>query len=298
MVITSGTSHSLSLVTQALTAEGLSEIAFENPSCARHHVAVRQTGFEPRGVRVDEDGLIVSELSGCDVGALVVSPTHQFPTGARLSESRRAALIEWATETGGLIIECDSELRDDTAPVASLQKRAPDRVIYLGSTRKTLGPFARLGWAVLPERLIPSVRELSTSSALHVSSFDQLAFGDFLASGDYDRHIHKMRAVYRKRRAALVDALQNEFADSVITGPTGGLHVVLLTCPSRVARSVCAFARDRGVALDAMSDHALPGYDGPEGLLIGFGQISEAAVPGVVQELRRAFAAAAAAAAA
>jgi len=67
-------------------------------------------------------------------------------------------------------------------------------VIYLGTTRKTLGPFARLGWVVLPDHLVPRVQELS-ASLLHVSSFDQLAFGEFLARGDYDRHILKMRGV-------------------------------------------------------------------------------------------------------
>lgn len=291
LVVTAGTSQSLGLVTRALAAEGVSEIAFENPSCARHHEAVRMAGMDLRAMRIDEQGLIVSELHDAGSRAVVVCPTHQFPTGPRLSESRREALIAWATDTGGLIIECDSELRDDNAPVATLQRQAPDRVIYLGSTRKTLGPCASLGWAVLPDRLIPSVQELSTS-LLHVSSFDQLAFVDFLARGDYDRHIRKMREIYRKRRAVLIDALHTELPDSLIGGPALGLHVVLLT-PSGAARSVCAFARESGVALDSFSDHALPGYDGPEGLLVGFGQLSEAAIPGAVEELGRAFAAAA-----
>jgi GntR family transcriptional regulator / MocR family aminotransferase len=292
LVVTAGTSQALSLITRALVADGVSEIAFENPSCALHHAAVRLAGIEPRGMRIDEQGLIVSELYDARIGAVVVCSTSQFPTGTRLSESRRSALIEWAIGTGGLIIESDSELRDDNAPVASLQKQAPDRVIYVGSTRKTLGPCSRLGWAVLPERLTPSVRELS-ASLLHVSSFDQLAFADFLAQGDYDRHIRKMRDIYRKRRALLVDVLQTELPDSLIGGPALGLHVVMLTGHSGVARKVCTFARERGVALDAISDHTLPGYDGSEGLLVGFGQISEAAVPGAVRELGRAFAAAA-----
>jgi GntR family transcriptional regulator/MocR family aminotransferase len=163
-------------------------------------------------------------------------------------------------------------------------------VIYLGSTRKTLGPGLRLGWAVLPDRLIPRVQELS-KSLLHVSSFDQLAFRDFLARGDYDRHIRKMRGIYRKRRAVLIDALHEVFPDSLIAGPAAGLHVVLLTGRSGVARNVCAFSRERGVALDSICDHALPGYDGPEGILVGFGQVSEAALPAAVAELRRAVAA-------
>jgi GntR family transcriptional regulator / MocR family aminotransferase len=292
VIVTAGTSQSLGLVTRALAAEGVSEIAFENPSCALHHAAVRQAGMEARGMRIDEQGLIVSELYDAGSRVVVVSPTHQFPTGPRLSELRRDALIEWVTDTAGLIIECDSELRDDNAPVASLQRQAPDRVVYLGSTRKTLGPCSRLGWVVLPDRLMPNVQELSTS-LLHVSSFDQLAFVDFLAHGDYDRHIRKMREIYRKRRAVLIDALQTELPDSAIGGPALGLHVVLLTGRSGVAGRVCAFARERGVALDSFGDHTLPGYDGPDGLLVGFGQISEAAIPGAVEELRRAFVAAA-----
>jgi GntR family transcriptional regulator/MocR family aminotransferase len=292
LVVSAGTFQSLGLITRALAAEGVSEIAFENPSCALGHAAVRLAGMEPRGIRIDEQGLIVSELYAAGSGVVVVCPTHQFPTGPRLSESRRDALIEWATDTGGLIIECDSEIRDDNAPVAPLQRQAPDRVVYLGSTQKTLGPCAGLGWAVLPDRLIPTVQELS-ASLLHVSGFDQLAFVDFLARGDYDRHIRKMREIYRKRRAVLVDALQMELPDSVIGGPALGLHVVLLTGRRGLAGRVCAFARERGVAIDSFSDHALPGYDGPEGLLVGFGQISEAAVPGAVEELGRAFAAAA-----
>lgn len=292
LVLTAGTSQSLDLVTRVLAVEGVSEIAFENPSCALHHAAVRQAGLEPRGMRIDEQGLIVAELRDAGIGAVVVCPTHQFPTGARLSDARRAALIEWATETGGWIIESDSELRDDNASLAPLHRRAPDRVIYLGSTRKTLGPGLRLGWAVLPDRLGPSVLELS-KSLLRVSSFDQMAFGDFLARGDYDRHVRTMRGVYRRRRAVLVDGLQREFPDSLIAGPSAGLHVVLLTRRSGVARKVCALSRERGVALDSICDHALPGYDGPEGILVGFGQVSEAALPAAVAELGRAVAAAA-----
>jgi len=168
-------------------------------------------------------------------------------------------------------------------------------VVYLGSTRKTLGPCVRLGWAVLPARLMPIAQDLS-SVIVHVSSFDQLAFGDFLVRGEYDRHVRKMGVVYRTRRAVLIDALRRAFPDSPLTGPAAGLHVVMLTGRSGVARSVCSSARERRLALGSILDHTLPGYDGPEGLLIGFGQISEAAAPAAVGELRRAFASAPAAA--
>jgi GntR family transcriptional regulator/MocR family aminotransferase len=287
LVVTAGTSQSLALVARALALDGFSEIAFENPSCNVHHAAVREVGSEPSGVRIDEQGLIVSQLYDADVGAVVASSTDQFPTGTRLSELRRAALIEWATDTGGVIIETDAELREDNAQ-PPMQTAAPARVIYVGSTQKTLGPFARLGWAVLPERLIPSVQELSVF--LFVSSFDQLAFADFLARGDYDRHILKMRVVYRHRRAVLIDALRGAFPGLSIVEPVAGLHVILRTGRDGLAGTVCAIARERGVAVDSICEHALPGYDGPEGILVGFGQVSEAALPAAVDELRTAFA--------
>jgi GntR family transcriptional regulator / MocR family aminotransferase len=288
IVVTAGNSQSLSLIVRALAVEGVSDIAFENPSCTRHHAAVREAGSEPRGVRIDEQGLVVSDLDDAGIGAVVVSSTLQFPTGTRLSETRRVALIEWATESGGLIIESDSELREGNAH-ASLQRQAPSRVIYLGSTGKTLGPFARLGWAVVPDQLMPRVQELS-ASLLHVSSLDQLAFGEFLARGDYDRHIVKMRTVYRERRAVLMDALRGAFPDSSIVGPVAGLHVVLQTERDGLASTVCSVARKRGLALDPISVHTLPGYAGREAILVGFGQVSKAAIPAAVNELRRAFA--------
>ena len=287
LVVTAGTSQSLALVARALAVDGLTELGFENPSCNHHHAAVREVGAEPRGVRIDEQGLIVSKLYDAGIGAVVVSSTDQFPTGTRLSELRRAALIKWATDTGGLIIETDSELREDNAQ-SPMQTAAPARVIYVGSTEKTLGPFAGLGWAVIPDQLIPSVQELS--AFLHVSSFDQLAFGDFLARGDYDRHILKMRVVYRHRRAFLIDALRGAFPDFSIVEPVAGLHVVLLTGRDGLAGTVCAMARERGLAIDSICEHTLPGYGGPEGILVGFGQVSEATVPAAVDELRRAFA--------
>ncbi len=287
--ITACTPHSLNVVTRSLASGGVRTIAFENPSYAVYHDVVRQAGVEPRGVATDDHGLIVEELSEMGLAAVVVSPTNQFPVGTRLSESRRAALIEWATKSDGVIIEDQTEcdIRYDKASVAPLQRLAPDRVVYLGSTSKTLAPSLRLGWVVMPERLAAEAQELSTPFH-HVSSCEQLAFADFLARGDYDRHIRKVRETYRNRRAVLIDALQRAFPQLSIVAPPAGLHVVLATGR---ARSVCELARRNGLALRAISDHALPGYAGPDGILIGFGQVSEPAIPAAVDELRRAFAA-------
>jgi GntR family transcriptional regulator / MocR family aminotransferase len=290
VIITACTPHSLSLVTRMLAAGGATTIAFENPSYALFHGVARQAGLEPRGVATDEHGLIVDELAEMGAVAVVVSPTHQFPWGTKLSEARRAELIEWAIDNEALIVEdqTESDIRYDKSPVTPLQRLAPDRVVYLGSTSKTLAPSLRLGWAVLPERLTSAAHDHATSFH-HVSSCEQLAFADFLASGEYDRHIRKMREIYRNRRAVLTHALQCAFPRSSIVAPSAGLHVVLSTGRDGLARDVCELARRNGLALGAVSDHALPGYGGPDGILVGFGQVSEPALPAAVEEIRRAF---------
>ena len=104
---------------------------------------------------VDERGLVVSALAASGADAVVVSPSHQYPTGAVMHPSRRAELIAWARRSGGLIVEddYDAEYRYDGTPIASLQSMAPDHVAYIGTCSKTLAPGMRLGWLIVPDRL-------------------------------------------------------------------------------------------------------------------------------------------------
>ena len=107
---------------------------------------------------MDEHGLVVSELERADVDAVMVSPAHQYPTGAVLAPERRSALIEWARRHDRLIVEddYDAEYRYDREPVAALQGMAPERVVYAGTASKTLAPGLRLAWLLVPDHLLES----------------------------------------------------------------------------------------------------------------------------------------------
>jgi GntR family transcriptional regulator/MocR family aminotransferase len=118
-----------------------------------------------------------------------------------------------------------------------------------------------------------------------VSGIDQLAFADFLARGDYDRHLRRMRALYRSRRDVLVDALAKYLPDLRVTGAAAGLHVVLELPSRELESSVRRLARSRGVLVDSLSQHALPGYQGPAGLLIGYGAVAAPAIPLAVEQI-------------
>ena len=139
----------------------------------------------------------------------MLSPAHQFPTGVVLHPDRRAAAIAWATATGGLILEddYDGELRYDRQPVGALQALAPDRVVYGGTASKTLAPGLRLGWLVVPPRLLEPIVSLRACEDVHVPALEQVALCRLLDSGAYERHVRRMRARYRARRDRLLAML-------------------------------------------------------------------------------------------
>src|SRR5262249_20649490 len=122
--------------------------AVPGPGLPPHRAVLAYAGLNVRGAPVDEEGV---DVHGVSAPVVLATPAHQCPTGVVLSPRRRAALIAWA-RGGGLVIEddYDAEFRYDRAPLGALQGLAPDRVVYLGTTSKTLAPGMRLGWLVVP----------------------------------------------------------------------------------------------------------------------------------------------------
>jgi len=285
IVITTGSTHSLSVIGSVLARQGSTRMAFENPSHFLLQSVALRSGQTPIAVPVDEQGLRVEQLG--DSQSVFVSPAHQFPTGVALSPDRRGELVRWARRTGGLIVEddYDAEFRYDRAPIGALQGLSPDHVAYVGSTGKTLAPAIRVGWVVLPPAIVDAAVVEIRETLVHVSGIDQLAFTDFLARGEFDRHLRRMRALYRSRRDALVDALATHLPDLQVSGAAAGLHVVLELPSFEIEAAVQKLARSRGVFVDAISQHTLPGYDGPAGLLIGYGAVAEPALPLAVEQI-------------
>jgi len=287
VVITGGSTHSLALIGRVLARRGKTQMAFENPSHYILHGVAESAGQEIVSSPVDDEG-IRTDLIG-EAQSVVVSPAHQFPSGVALSPIRRELLLTWARDTGGLIIEddYDAEFRYDRAPIGALQGLDPEHVVYIGSTGKTLVPALRLGWAVLPESVIEDFTLELFSTMLHVSGMDQLAFADFLRRGEFDRHLRQMRAIYRDRRDLLVTELANLLPGLRISGIAAGLHVVLEMPSCEIAESVCTRARSRGVAVETISQHTLPKYNGRAGIILGYGSLSMPALQSAIEEFAR-----------
>lgn len=253
-----------------------------------HHVA-RASGLDVEPIAVDEDGLDLAALSRASgVGAVLVSPAHQFPTGVVLSPERRAALLRWATNENAVIVEddYDAEFRYDRAPVASLQGMSPSRVALIGSLSKTLSPALGIGWMVVPAWLAARMLEDEVRSP-QPPTLDQIAFAGFLVDGGYDRHLRASRLRYRTRRDRLVSGLSATVPGLRLTGAAAGLHLTAhLPDHNPSARIVAARAAQQGMRLATVAQYHTRAEDAdPQGLVLGYGNLADAAVLDAVRLL-------------
>jgi len=286
-LITAGSTHALSLVSRVLARRGQPTIAFENPSHYVLRAVASHGGQTVVAAEVDDRGIRPATAGAAD--AIYVTPAHQFPTGVVLTAERRSAVIEWAQETDAWIVEddYDAEFRYDRAPIGALQGLAPERVIYIGSTGKTFAPGLRLGWAVLPQSLVEDVSQELLNSMLQVSGFDQLAFANFLHRGDFDRHLRRMRQLYRARHDLVVSLLEELLPEYPVRGIAAGLHVVLEMPSPAAASSVQAEAEEAGIVVETLERHAFAAYAGPAGLLIGYGGLPEPSLEEAIRGLAK-----------
>jgi GntR family transcriptional regulator/MocR family aminotransferase len=277
MVVTNGFAQAMCLVTQVLAAAGSRRIAVEEPGQRDLVRAAEVSGLVPVPVPVDDEGVVVATLETAGADAVVVTPAHQFPTGAVMSPERRAALVAWATDGHRIVLEddYDAEYRYDREPIGSLQGLAPEQVIYAGSASKTLAPGLRLGWLVAPQRLVEPLALAKDASDRGSPSLEQLTFADFLARGDFDHHLRRMRPIYRARRDTLLAALRRHLPGLRPVGASAGLHVVAWLPEGMDETDTIERAATVGVAIDGVSPYyATPG-GGPGGLLFGYGAMPD-----------------------
>ena len=280
MVICTGYAQGVALLMGVLAAGGARRLALEDPSSRDDALpAARAAGLEVTGIPVDANGIRVDLLRDSGADAVILTPSHQWPTGSVLSARNRAAVIRWAAERGAVIIEddYDAEYRYDRTPVGALQGLAPDRVVYAGSASKTLAPGLRLGWFVLPGHLTEPMAAAKVAADRGSPALEQIAFADFVARGEFDRHLRRMRPVYRRRRDALLAALDRYLPWLEPTGISAGLHLVTWLPPHLDEAAVVGAARRAGVGLDAVGPYRIGG-PGPGGLIFGYATVSERAI--------------------
>jgi GntR family transcriptional regulator/MocR family aminotransferase len=251
----------------------------------------RAAGLEVVGVPVGENGIRIEALERTDADALILTPSHQWPTGAVLAADARVGALRWAERCDALIVEddYDAEYRYDRAPIGAIQGLAPDRVIYAGTASKTLAPGLRLGWLVTPARLVGDIAKAKSLADRGSPVLDQLAFADFLERGEFDRHLRRMRPIYKRRRDTLINALSELLPDLEPTGIAAGLHLVAYLPSDLDEKTVVYAAARRGIAVYGLAQYRISS-EGREGLIFGYATLSEPTIVEGIETLADAIA--------
>ncbi len=203
-------------------------VGVEEPGFKRVRATFHQCGLTTQAIPVDNLGITIPKKS---IHMLYTTPAHQFPLGMVMPIERRAALLQWATSGAAYIIEddYDSEFRFKGLPIPSLAKMDQlQRVIYFGTFSKTLIPSLRISYMILPKSLVEDFVLFNQDQKSVVSKIDQLVLADFIAQGFFDKHLAKMRTIYRKKQQTLLTAINTHFSEEFqVIGEKSGLHIVV-----------------------------------------------------------------------
>ncbi|WP_225094520.1 PLP-dependent aminotransferase family protein [Streptomyces sp. CoH27] len=277
VVVVAGVAQALGLLGQLLRADGIRRIAVEDPGSLGARQQLEYSGHEIVPVPVDAGGLDVAALRAGGARAVVLTPAHQFPTGVVLDGERRRELLSWAAD-GGVVIEddYDAEHRYDRPPVPALRSLLPDGVCYAGSVSKLLAPALRVGWLLVPADRLDALVTAKRYADLGNGILTQLVLARLMDSGELERHLRHVRLRHRRRRDAMLRAIEKHLPGARVHGAAAGLHLMVTFGEARRGAhggglrdtDLAAAALARGVKAHPLSWHRI--NPGPPGLVLGY----------------------------
>ena len=289
IIIVSGAQQGIDVVCRLLIDTG-DPVWMEDPGYLAARAAFASAGAQVIPVPVDEEGIDVAEGEKLSATArlVYVTPSHQYPIGVTMSLTRRLALLEWASRSGAWIIEddYDSDYRYSGRPLPALQGLdAEGRVIYIGTFSKVLLPALRLGYVVVPRDLVSSFLAARDVLSRSSQSMDQAILSDFMRSGQFTRHIRRMRQLYAKRQSVLLQAANSELGDLLEIRPEhSGIHLVGWLPPKIADTQVSVEAHKEGVESQPLSAYSMRKLK-RGGLVLGYAAFSENEIRVAIQKL-------------
>ncbi|HEV3277532.1 MAG TPA: PLP-dependent aminotransferase family protein [Terriglobia bacterium] len=276
VIVVNGSQQALDLVARVLIERG-DPVAIEDPQYQGAREIFRTAGARLKPVPVDRDGLNPGKLPK-DARLALVTPSHQFPTGAILPLARRLALLDWARRRRAVVVEddYDGEFRYEGQPLESLQGLDTEgRVIYVGTFSRTIFSALRIGYLIAPKSLVAAFTSAKWLCDRHTATLEQETLAEFISSGMYERHLRRVRRRNTGRRQALLEAIDKYLGGRVeVTGDGSGTHVVLWPRARISEEAAVNRAASRGVGIYGISRYFLT-RPSRTGLMLGYSRLNE-----------------------
>ena len=282
ILVGAGSEYLLMLLSQLIGRN--TGIALENPTYKQAFRVFESLGHPIFPVSMDRLGMSVRELEKTKASIAYVMPSHQYPTGVIIPIKRRQELLKWAkAEEDRYLIEddYDSEFRYKGRPIPALQGMDDSqKVIYMGTFSRSIAPAIRVGFMVLPEPLLALYREKAGFYACTVSRIDQNILTHFITEGYYERHLNRMRAVYKGKHDTLLNGLRELEPFFDIQGEYAGIHVLLTHKKGLPEKQLVEAAAKAGVRVYGMSDFVIGEDRGhfPSTVILGYASLKESEI--------------------
>lgn len=293
IIVSSGTEFLLQLLIQLFDDDYI--YAIENPGYQKLNMIFKSSRAQYRAVSLDEYGIMPDELIKSRADVVCITPSHQFPTGTIMPVNRRIALLNWAGDNSRRYIiedDYDSEFKYAGRPIPSLQGLdTSDKVIYIGSFSKSLTPSIRISYMVLPRHLIGRYYEKLSFYICPVPAAEQKALNTFFSDGHFERHLNKMRNIYKAKREALVSEVNNLMPDVRIEGANAGLHIVLNIRNGMNEQQLITAAKNEGIKVFGLSQYYfnLSSKNSMPCVLLGFATLKIDEISKAVELLKKAW---------
>ncbi|MDR3765674.1 MAG: PLP-dependent aminotransferase family protein [Butyricicoccus sp.] len=295
VVVGAGSEYLLSLIIQLLGRERVYSI--ENPGYPKLERIFRANGAPVAPLALDAQGLRVDLLRRSDASVVYLTPSHHFPLGVVMPAARRRDVLQWAIDSQDRYIiedDYDSEFRYASRPIPAMKELDhADRVIYLNTFAKSLAPSLRIGYMVLPRRLLDAYHSKLGFYASTVPSFEQYTLAQFLHTGSFERHVSRIRNLYKGRRDVLLAALQRSTLGPHIRirGAEAGLHILLTLNGKWSEAQMVLRAYEQGVRVSGLSEYysAEPASCPESTVILGYAGLPEMELEEAVTALERAW---------
>jgi len=293
IIISSGIEFLFQILIQILDQD--SAFGIEDPGYEKLHVLFETNRARCISLPIDEHGVQMDALNNAGVDVMCITPSHQFPSGCVMPINRRSQVLNWANELPGRYIvedDYDSEFKYSGRPIPALQGIDHNgKVIYVGAFSKSLSPAHRISYMVLPHELLNRYNLRMPFMICPVPVLDQKVLSAFINEGYFERHLNKMRTVYKKKREVLIREVR-AFGPAVsVLGADTGLHLLLEVRNGMTESQLVSSAYQEHVRVYGLSRYYYNQANLPDVpvIVIGFAQLSEGDICLAVQALGRAW---------